>query len=295
MTEKQWLELTLTAHNDDEALLLETALELSGALAVTYQAADEQEIFEPPIGTTPLWQTTKVTGLYDLQVDKSEVLSILKQSLGDNYPIGEHLLKDEDWVRAWLDYFQPIPFGKNFWVAATEHRIDEPNATVLRLDPGLAFGTGTHPSTAMCLSALVNHITLQDKTVYDYGSGSGILGIAAALLGAEHVWQTDIDPQALQAGAENAEKNGVRDKITLCENPNDAPKVDILMANILLEPLCVLRTQFEKHLHEKSVLYFAGLLERQESVIREHYEEAYNIHRIDDKEGWILLELHPKH
>lgn len=291
MQTPQWLELSLTARTEDEALLLETALELSGALAITYQAADEEEIFEPPVGTTPLWQLTKVTGLYDMAVNRQAVLAALQSSLGDDYPIAAHLVSDSDWVRAWLDYFQPIRFGERFWVAATEHQIEDKDALVLRLDPGLAFGTGTHPSTAMCLNYLVNKADLSNKTVYDYGCGSGILGIAAALVGAEAVYQTDIDPQALIASADNAEKNQVREKIHLCENPSDAPAVDILIANILLEPLCFLREQFEKHLKAETVLYFAGLLERQEADIRARYGDAYHIVRADEREGWILLEL----
>lgn len=295
MNNPQWLELSLTAHSEEEAFLLETALELSGALAVTYQAADEEEIFEPPIGTTPLWQSTKVTGLYALDADRQAVLAALHSSLGDEYPIAEHLVNDSDWVRAWLDYFQPIRFGERFWVAATEHKIDDENAIVLRLDPGLAFGTGTHPSTAMCLNYLVNKAELQGKTVYDYGCGSGILGIAAALVGAEKVYQTDIDPQALIASADNAEKNGVSQQIHICANPADAPAVDILVANILLEPLCFLREQFEQHLKTNTLLYFAGLLERQQADIEARYGDAYTIRRADEREGWILLELQHKH
>lgn len=294
MTEKQWLELTLTAHSDHEALLIETALEISGALAVTYQAADEQEIFEPPVGSTPLWHTTRVTGLYDLDADKTAIIASLQSALGEDYPIADHILTDKDWVRAWLDHFKPIPFGAHFWVAATEHQIDDPNAIVLRLDPGLAFGTGTHPSTAMCLNYLVTEAQLADKTVYDYGCGSGILGIAAALVGAKHVWQTDIDPQALTASAENAEKNGVREKISIVANPSDAPQTDILIANILLEPLCFLRPQFEKHIRPDTQIYFAGLLERQEANIREHYGDGYDIHRAAERDGWILLSLRQK-
>lgn len=293
MTDKQWLELSLTAHDDDEALLIETALELSGALAVTYQAADAQEIFEPPVGTTPLWSLTKVTGLYDLGADRDTVVQMLAASLGPDYPIAEHLLTDADWVRAWLDYFEPIAFGGHFWVAAAEHVIDDPHAIVLRLDPGLAFGTGTHPSTAMCLDYLVNKANLAGKTVYDYGCGSGILGIAAALVDASHVWQTDIDPQALTASRENAAKNGVSGRITVLENPDDAPAVDILIANILLEPLCFLRPQFEKHIRRDTQIYFAGLLERQEDAIRERYGDAYTICRADERSGWILLSLTP--
>lgn len=289
-----WLELTLISHSDDEALLIETALEMAGAVAITYQAADDSEIFEPPIGTTPFWAETGVTGLFPQESDPQAILAQLEQSLGEGYTISEHLLNDSDWVRAWLDHFQPIRFGENFWVAATEHVIDDPEAIVLRLDPGLAFGTGTHPSTAMCLNWIVSQPSLAEKTVYDYGCGSGILGIAAALCGAKHVWQTDIDPQALTASRENALKNKVDRKITVCAAPEEAPHVDLLIANILLEPLCFLRDAFEKHLRTDTTMIFAGLLERQESDIRARYGDAYTIERADQRDGWILLHLQPK-
>lgn len=289
-----YLELSLIAHSDDEALLIETALELSGALSITHQAADErEEIFEPPIGTTPLWSHTKVTGLYFQDADKNAIFATLHEILGAQCRVDEKTLADEQWTRAWLDYFKPIPFANHFWVAASEHIIEDKDAIVLRLDPGLAFGTGTHPSTAMCLDYLV-HCDLKDKTVYDYGCGSGILGIAAALLGAKDVWQTDIDPQALTASKDNAQKNQVLDRIHLCANPSDAPQVDLLVANILLEPLCFLRSQFEQHLKAHSTMIFAGILERQEAIIAEHYGDRYHIKRVNQQDGWILLELKAK-
>lgn len=291
MTQRHWLELTLIADNDDDVLLLETALECAGAVAVTYQAANEEEIFEPEIGTTPMWSKTGVTGLFPLDTDPNAVIELLMQALGEDYPIAQYLLPESDWTRAWLEHFQPIAFGNHFWVAASEHVIEEHDAKVLRLDPGLAFGTGTHPSTAMCLHYLVNHAALHGKTVYDYGCGSGILGIAAAMMGAKAVYQTDIDPQALTASYENAQKNQVAEKIFLCEQPDLAPAVDLLVANILLEPLCALRVQFEKHLHAQSVMIFSGLLERQQQKLEQAYQDRYRIERINCRAGWILLRL----
>lgn len=294
MKEQNWLEITLIAHNESESERLEQALIDAGAIAITYTAADNSELFEPPIGEMPLWATTGVTGLFTQGTNPENVQATLTAELNNEYNITHKLFADSQWTRAWLDYFQPIQFGTNFWVAASEHIIEDPDAIVLRLDPGLAFGTGTHPSTAMCLNYLVNHANVTDKSVYDYGCGSGILGIAAALAGAKEVWQTDIDPQALIASADNAEKNNVRERIHLCKNPEQAPKVDLLIANILLEPLCALRPQFEQHLKPSTRLYFAGLLERQQNDIEIHYSDGYHIQRVDEREGWILLELTPK-
>ena len=289
----QWLEITLHSTNDADTDRIEAALEAAGAIAITYTAADDEEIYEPPVGSMPLWTHTGVTGLFPQNSDPETIHFLLRAALGNDIALNDRLFADSEWTRAWLDHFRPIDFGGGFWVAASEHHIDAADATVLRLDPGLAFGTGTHPSTAMCLNWLVHHGALTGKTVYDYGCGSGILGIAAALLGAAHVWQTDIDPQALTASGENADKNGVRERITLCADPNDAPQVDLLVANILLEPLCFLRPQFEKHLRADSQLIFAGLLERQEERIRAAYGDAYAITRTDSRDGWILLHLRP--
>ncbi|MBP3194322.1 MAG: 50S ribosomal protein L11 methyltransferase [Cardiobacteriaceae bacterium] len=292
MNQKDWLELSLIANGDEEALLFETALELAGAIATTATSASEEEIFEPEIGTTPLWKKSKITGLFALDADKTQVLESLKTALGEEYAhaIVENLLADCDWIRAWLDYFQPISFAAGrLWVAAQEHDLSgraDKNAAILRLDPGLAFGTGTHPSTALCLEYLAGN-NLSGKTVFDYGSGSGILGIACALLGAEKIYQTDIDPQAIQASRENAEKNNVAEKITVTDKPETVGAVDLLVANILLEPLCALKTEFEKHSRE---FIFAGILERQEEVIRRNYPN-YQIEKVAEKDGWICLRL----
>ncbi|MDO4643191.1 MAG: 50S ribosomal protein L11 methyltransferase [Cardiobacteriaceae bacterium] len=290
----QWLELTLIAHDEHDAECIEAALLAAGAIAITYTASDDEEIFEPPLGSMPLWAHTGVTGLFAQDSDPESVQFLLQTALGNDYPLTQRLFADSEWTRAWLDYFQPISFGNRFWVAASEHIIPETDAIILRLDPGLAFGTGTHPSTAMCLDWLVHHAALKNQTVYDYGCGSGILGIAAALLGAQHVWQTDIDPQALTASRDNAEKNQVATRITICPNPDDAPNVDLIIANILLEPLCALRPQFEKHLQANTALLFAGLLERQEERIHAVYADRYHITRANSQDGWILLHLSSK-
>ncbi|MDO5091024.1 MAG: 50S ribosomal protein L11 methyltransferase [Cardiobacteriaceae bacterium] len=290
-TEKQWLEITLKSHDDAQTERFEQALEAAGAIAITYQAADDEEIYEPPIGAMPLWQQTGITGLFPQSSAPEAVIAALQQALGDEADaLDLRQFADSEWTRAWLDHFQPIDFGNGFWVAASEHEIPDASATVLRLDPGLAFGTGTHPSTAMCLNWLNSH-DLSGKTVYDYGCGSGILGIAAALLGAERVWQTDIDPQALAASLDNARKNGVDARIDIVADPGDAPRVDILVANILLEPLCFLQPQFLRHIHPDTRLVFAGVLERQVAELAAVYEDAFDLRIADTRDGWALLEL----
>ena len=292
---RDWLEITLTSSDDDETLLLESALELAGALALTYRAGDAEAIYEPPPGGMPLWRQTRITGLFAKDTEPRRVLAVLRGALGADYPLEQHALAESDWLHAWLDHCAPISFGRHFWVASSGQVIDDPEAIVLRLDPGLAFGTGAHPTTAMCLDYLVNRASIGGKTVYDYGCGSGILGIACALRGAEHVWQTDIDAQALRAASENAGKNRVAEKITLCKNPDGAPTVDLLVANILLEPLCFLRRQFEKHLKAATELLFTGILERQVEKIRDLYADAFAIRIADRRDGWVLLSLAQTH
>ena len=290
---KQWLEITLHSANDAQTERFEQALEAAGAIAITYQAADDEEIYEPPIGSMPLWQQTGITGLFAQASDPDAIKAALSLALGaEADALDSRQFADSEWTRAWLDHFQPIDFGNGFWVAASEHVIADPDAVVLRLDPGLAFGTGTHPSTAMCLNWLNNH-DLHGKSIYDYGCGSGILGIAAALLGAPDVWQTDIDPQALTASLDNAEKNGVAERLHIVHNPDEAPRVDILVANILLEPLCFLKTQFHKHIHRDRRLIFAGILDRQVEELVTVYASDFSIRVADQRDGWSLLELAP--
>lgn len=289
----EWLNLSLDCQDEHELEIVEEALFFAGALSVSYEAVDDEEIFEPPVGTTPLWQNTRITALFEKNADLGAIIAELDAMLGEKLRFNPKFFADSEWTRAWLDYFKPILFEsekKRFYVAATEHQIDDKEATILRLDPGLAFGTGTHPSTAMCLQYLVE-ADLHDKALYDYGCGSGILGIAGALLGAKNIYQTDIDPQALIASLDNAQKNKVEDKIQILNNPDDAPKVDILVANILLEPLCFLRPQFEKHIQKDTILIFAGILERQQSRIEEVYGDKYKIQRINEVDGWVCLKL----
>ncbi|MDO4435704.1 MAG: 50S ribosomal protein L11 methyltransferase [Cardiobacteriaceae bacterium] len=293
---QDWLNLSLDCADEHELEIVEEALFFAGALSVSYEAVDDEEIFEPPVGTTPLWQNTRITALFEKNANLGEILAQLDEMLGEKLRFNSKFFQDIEWTRAWLDYFKPIEFvgkQKRLWVGATEHEIKDNQGVILRLDPGLAFGTGTHPSTAMCLQFLAD-TDLNGKALYDYGCGSGILGIAAGLLGAKEIYQTDIDPQALTASLDNAQKNKVEHKIKILQNPDDAPQVDILVANILLEPLCFLKSQFEKHLKDHTVLVFAGILERQQARIEEVYGEQFHIERINERDEWICLKLSKK-
>src|SRR5690606_38564852 len=188
---------------------VEDALLEAGAVAVTYKDAADDPVFEPWPGEMPLWRQTRVTGLFPADSDISSVRAVLLAALALEHLPEHHIeiLEDRDWSREWLKNFRPVQFGRRLWVVPTAYTPPESDAVNLVLDPGLAFGTGTHPTTALCLEwldTLAGNGELEGRMVLDYGCGSGILAIAAALLGAERVVATDIDPQALLATRDNA-------------------------------------------------------------------------------------------
>ena len=193
-----WLQIRL-AITPDQAEALEDQLLQLGAVSVTFMDAEDQPIFEPDLNTTPLWSHTHLLALFEADTDPDALLAHLQLLRGGDLP--EHqteVIEDQDWERSWMDNFQPMRFGHRLWIVPSWHAAPEPDAVNLLLDPGLAFGTGTHPTTALCLEWLDGQ-DLQDCNVLDFGCGSGILAIAALLLGARQAVGTDIDVQALEA------------------------------------------------------------------------------------------------
>lgn len=267
-----WQQLTI-ATNQELATLFETLLENLGALSVTMTDGADQPIYEPPLNSTPLWQHVSVTGLFEEQHDLSGAEDYFKQHISDHasWQLRIERLEDQVWERVWLENFQPIKFGDNFWICSTEHDIPEPNATLLRLDPGLAFGTGTHPTTALCLDWLASH-QLKDLNIIDFGCGSGILAIAGLLLGAKSAIGIDIDPQALTATLSNAEQNNVLDKIQVYDAQQYPRKPQaIVIANILAEPLVSLSDEISALVKPGGHLLLSGILSEQ----AEHVMQAY--------------------
>jgi ribosomal protein L11 methyltransferase len=182
----------------DEAPRLADALEELNAEAVSFFDAEDQPLYEPPLGTTPLWNRTRVSGLYEAGCDMDTILAELARRLAPQ-PLPPYRLEplaDRDWIRAWMDSFKPMRFGQRLWIVPSWHEPPDAQGVNILLDPGLAFGTGTHPTTRLCLEWLDSHPPAAAQVI-DYGCGSGILAIAAALLGAAQVWATDNDPQAL--------------------------------------------------------------------------------------------------
>ncbi|MBA4501399.1 50S ribosomal protein L11 methyltransferase [Marinobacterium marinum] len=291
-----WLQIKVSIP-PEQADTYEDLLLAAGCAAVTYQDAADQPIFEPDLGTTPLWNSTVVTGLFAAEHDLRETLDLLhnaQQSLSaDLNPLPEfkaEILEDKDWEREWMDHYHPMQFGRRLWVCPSWREAPEPGAVNLMLDPGLAFGTGTHPTTALCLEWL-DAQTLDDRQVVDYGCGSGILGIAALLLGARHVQAIDIDPQALTATRDNLERNRLPAATLDTFLPLDAPLIeaDLLVANILAGPLCQLAPTLAARVKPNGRILLSGLLSQQADEIVSTYSQWFEMDAPGEREGWIRI------
>jgi len=284
-----WLQLRV-AVNPKQAARLEEALPDWGALCVTIMDASDQPIFEPELGTTPLWQQSELLALFEEGTDAETLCRQLQQLDGSlPEPHFEHL-PDQDWQRNCMDSFTPLRFGKRLWIVPSWHQPPEPDALNLLLDPGIAFGTGSHPTTALCLEWL-EAAALDNCRVLDFGCGSGILALAALLLGAREVIGTDIDPQALAATQSNAEHNALDGSRLSLYLPQDLPRqpVDVLIANILAAPLQQLAGEFASFLPSGGRLALSGILREQAEAVRGAYAKDFEIAEPIERDGWILL------
>lgn len=293
-----WVQIFATL-DAQHAEALDEALLAAGASAVTMMDAADQPILEPVLGTTPLWAETTVIGLFNADEDISAAKNIARQVFehlsGQSIPLQSELLENEDWTRKWIENFQPIQFGERLWVCPSWCEAPTADAVNLMLDPGLAFGTGTHPTTALCLKWL-DAQPLAGKVVVDYGCGSGILGIAALLLGAEHVYAIDNDPQALLATQDNAKRNHISDdKITtllpeqVAASSVNEHKAEVLLANILAQPLYELRDNMLSLIKPGADIALSGILKEQAEGLREHYGERANMATATIDGDWVRL------
>lgn len=285
-----WLQLIIQTNGSDAAQFDDLLVEL-GAVAVTLQDNADQPLFEPPPGTTPIWEDTRVIGLFEDSIDIDLVIIALKSAVSVTpFPqIKTEALEDKDWVREWMDSFKPMCFGSRLWVVPSWLEAPHPDAVNMLLDPGLAFGTGTHQTTALCLRWLDTQ-DIQDKIVIDYGCGSGILAIAAALLGASAVYCVDNDPQALQATQLNAERNHVSEKIHVF-SPQNMPEIqaDILLANILAGPLMELAPRLTSLVAPKGLLALSGILAKQSDDVASHYNTQFKLSPPVQDEDWVRI------
>ncbi len=283
-----WIQLKLETSAETATSFEDALLEL-GAVSVTLEDSADQPLYEPPLGETPLWNATRVVALFDSESEMALVVAALENQFGELPPHRVEALEDKDWIRAWMDQFHPLKFGRRLWIVPTWRQAPEPNAVNVLLDPGLAFGTGTHQTTALCLEWL-DSLDLAGKTVVDYGCGSGILGIAAKLLGAERVWAVDNDPQALLATRENAQRNGIENAIEVYA-PERSPsiQVDVVVANILANPLIQLAPKLAALCKAGGVIALSGILERQAQAVCEAYSEWFSLDPVTHFEGWVRI------
>lgn len=284
-----WLQLKIDT-DSEQAERLSALLEAAGAEAVTLEDARDQPLYEPPPGATPLWADTRVVGLFPAAADREAILALLRDSLGELPPHRFQALEDQDWTRAWMDRFQPMRFGERLWICPSWCPPPEPEAVNILLDPGLAFGTGTHPTTALCLEWLDGHPPA-GQLVVDYGCGSGILAIAAALLGARHLWAVDNDPQALESSATNAERNEIPVRNFYTALPEDLPplQADLLLANILAEPLIGLASRFAGIVRPGGHIVLSGILREQADAVGAAYTAWFDMEAPVAREEWVRL------
>lgn len=286
-----WIQINTTVE-EKLAEALSDAFMDANAASVTFLDAQDQPIYEPEIGTTPIWSQTKVMALFDAETDSHAVIDFILQTLPETQAnqFKIEALEDKDWVRAWMDQFQPMKFGTNLWIIPSWCEAADPGAVNLMLDPGLAFGTGTHPTTSMCLTWLDQHPP-ENINVIDYGCGSGVLALAAKKLGAKQVKGTDIDPQAILASNQNAQQNQANITFDLVENFSSEP-VELLIANILAGPLKELLPEFDRLLQSQGTLILSGLLTTQAKELIDFYHGAgFNLIEQNDLDDWSQLTL----
>ena len=283
-----WFQLKIEQCPNEEIEQISEELEESGALSIMLTDKNDNPVLEPAPGATPLWPEVIIHALFAQAIEAQTV----KTQLMHSYPLLQcdlEVLENKDWERAWMDDFKPQRFGKRLWICPTWITPPEPNAVNLMLDPGLAFGTGTHPTTSLCLTWL-EQADLHNKSIIDYGCGSGILSLAALKLGALHVNSVDIDNQALQATQNNAKTNHI-DNHQLAVGMPEALQdpVDLIIANILLAPLISLKERFHQLLHPGANLVVSGLLSEQASLLITAYDSAFAHVKTERLDDWSLL------
>ncbi len=286
-----WIQLRVTT-TEEKAEQVSDMLMGWGAQAVSFLDAHDTPIYEPMPGEVIYWTNTVVVGLFDAEHPMDKVVNQLKQVSffkgAPNFKLEQ--LEDKDWEREWMDNFHPIKFGQRLWVCPSWRDIPDPAAVNVMLDPGLAFGTGTHPTTALCMQWLDATIK-PEQTVVDFGCGSGILGIAALKLGAQRVIGVDIDPQAIEASLANAKRNQVEGQIELYL-PQDQPRdfqADVVVANILAGPLAELKAIISAYVKPGGLLALSGILQSQAQSVMDAYSDEFSFDPVAVQDEWVRL------
>lgn len=284
-----WQQLLCQTTSQHQDAIVEQ-MEAAGAVSITWQDAEDDPILEPKPGEMRLWNNLVITALFEADTDLATLLLLLetRKTGWQIHSLQREILEDQPWERAWMDGFQPMCFGQRLWVYPSWYDMPQDDSVKLLLDPGLAFGTGTHPTTALCLEWL-DDADVQHKTVLDYGCGSGILAIAALKLGAQQAVATDIDPQALLATQDNAARNGVEPARLHTCYPEELPSqtYDVVMANILSGPLVELAPTLLAALKPGGKLVLSGILAEQGSAIQAAYSQTLHDVQIAQNDDWI--------
>src|SRR5882672_4239385 len=286
--------------------LVEAALSEIDACSITFVDRGDEPVLEPKPGEIRLWSDTMVRALFQessgaassdaatsdaVFTDAARNLDRLATALGPHITETARVrrVENQQWERVWLANWKSMRFGRRLWVCPTAAEPpDDPNAVVVRLDPGLAFGTGTHPTTALCLQIL-DSLPIAGRGVIDYGCGSGILGIAALKLGAAHVWAVDLDPQALLATRDNAVANGVSSSIDVQGVEGSLPPAYCVMANILAGPLIELAPTLTDACEPGGYLLLSGLLKTQAYAVKAAYRHAFDMVQVVERDDWCCI------
>ena len=288
-----WQQLKVQIH-PDHLDFIEPQLLAAGAVSITYLEAEDEPVFQIELGSTPLGENLVLCALFEEGTSLDALLSWLRQNAAvvNRDALDVETIADQAWERSWMDSFSATQFGEKLWICPSWQEPPDPDACNIMLDPGLAFGSGSHATTALCLEWLAEH-ELTDMRVVDYGCGSGILAIAAALLGAGAIDAVDNDPQAVLATNDNCARNGLTpNRINAClpeDFDADSASVDILLANILAEPLHSLAATFAALVRPGGRIVLSGLLADQAPDLAARYGEWFDMAPAVQREDWIRL------
>jgi ribosomal protein L11 methyltransferase len=286
-----WWQLSVQC-GKDELEQTEDSLLAIGAVCITLSDAEDSPIYEPLPGDSPVWNHSVVTGMFEQDQQLESLYDRLLQLLPDHLvaTARKSILEDEDWERVHLQHFSPIRYTDNLWVVPSWLIPPDPSAINIRLDPGLAFGTGSHPTTGLCMTWLGEN-NIQNQSIIDYGCGSGILAIAACRLGAERAYAVDIDPQALDASTENALRNDIEPGKLLISLPDQLKfhEADLLIANILSGPLIELAPVFSSMVKPGGKILLSGILEDQKNDVEFAYRPTFKMLPERVREGWVMI------
>ena len=286
-----WQQLKIQLHSEDTSYF-EQILFDSDAISISYLDAEDQPVFQEEPGATPLWDNNFLLCLFNAKTDLGSLLNMLRcnTKVLNNKSLNIELIEDQDWERSWMKDFEPIQFGEKLWICPSWLSPPEPNAVNIKLDPGLAFGTGNHATTSLCLRWL-DQADVRGSEVIDYGCGSGVLSIASALLGAVKVHSVDNDPQAISATIDNSRRNKVPGDVLTTYLPEAVPPVhaDILIANILERPLIDLSEKFAELVKKGGYITLSGLLEEQIPSLLSCYDRWFDMEAPQVEQGWVLL------